>query len=93
MFFSKLTKRIHLLNEAVNRRLPRASSTRWSSNSRLLQTISRYSSDLLTVFRVIGDGKDKWDNDSIIKSAECERWLSKTTTCFLITTYETILYD
>ena len=36
-FFSKSTKRSHLLDEVVKRRLPRAVATRWSSNSRLLQ--------------------------------------------------------
>ena len=32
--FGKLTKRTHLLDSVVKRRLPRASPTRWSSNSR-----------------------------------------------------------
>ena len=31
-------KRTHLLDDVVKRRLPRAAHTRWSSNSRLLQT-------------------------------------------------------
>ena len=47
-FFSKSTNRTHLLDDVVKCRLPRASSTRWSSNSRLLQTISMYHSDLAT---------------------------------------------
>ena len=64
-FFSKPTKRTHLLDNFVKRRLPRASPTSWSSNSRLLQTVSMYHSDLLMVFRVIGDAEDKWDNDSV----------------------------
>ena len=55
-FFSKSTKRIHLLDNVVKRRLPRASPTSWSSNSRLLQTVNMYHSDLLMVFRVIGGG-------------------------------------
>ena len=58
-FFSKSTKRTHLLNNVVKRRLPRASPTRWSSNSRLLQTVSMYHSNLLIVFRVIGDAEDE----------------------------------
>ena len=39
-FSSKSTKRTHLLDNVVRRRLPRASSTRLSSNSRVLQTVS-----------------------------------------------------
>ena len=89
-FFSKSTKRTYLLDNVVKRRLPRTSPTRWSSNSRLLQTVSMYHSDLLRVFRVIGDAEDKWDNDSIMKAAGFERWLLKTNTCFLIIAYEEI---
>ena len=50
-----------------------------------------YHSDLLMVFRVIGDAEDKWDNDLVIKAAGFERWLLKTNTCFLIMAYEEIL--
>ena len=84
-FFNKSTKRSHLLDEIVKRRLPRASTTRWSSNSRLVLTVSIHYLDLLAVFRTISDIEDSWDNDSVIKSVGYERWLSKTSTCFLIT--------
>ena len=73
-------------------RLPRESPTRWSSYSRLLQTISMYHFDLLLVFCVIGDAEDKWDNDSVMKAAGFERWLLKTNICFLIMVYEEIFY-
>ena len=89
-FFSKSTKPTHLLDNVVKRRLPRASPTRWISNSRLLQTVSMYHYDLLMVIRVIGDAEDKWDNDSVMKAAMLERWLLKTNTCFLIMDYEEI---
>ena len=39
-FFSKSTKRTHLMDQVVKRRLPTAAPTRWSSNSRLVQSIS-----------------------------------------------------
>ena len=68
-FFSKSTERTYLLDNVVKRGLSKTSPTRWSSNSRLLQTVSTYYSDLLIIFRVIGDAKDKWDNDSVIKAA------------------------
>ena len=89
-FFSKSTKRTYLSDNVVKRRLPRTSPTRWSSNSRLLQTVSLYHSDLLMVFRVINDVEDKWDNDSVMKAAGFEGWLLKTNTCFLIIAYEEI---
>ena len=89
-FFSKSTKRTRLLDDVVKHRLPRASATRWSSNSRLLLTVSMHQTDLLTAFRAIDDDEDNWDNDSIMKSAGFERWLSKSNTSFLIMIYEEI---
>ena len=68
-FFSKSTNRTHFLDNVMKRRLPKALPTRWSSNSGLLQTVSMYHFDLLTVFRVIGgDADGKWDNDSVMKA-------------------------
>ena len=90
-FFSKSTKRTRLLDDVVKHRLPRASATRWSSNSRLLQTVSMHHTDLLTTFPAIDDDdEDNWDNDSIMKSAGFEQWLSKSNTSFLIMIYEKI---
>ena len=71
--FSKSTKRTHLLDNVVKRRLPRASSTKRSSKFRLLQTVTMYHSNLLMVFRVIGDAENKWHNDSVMKAAGFER--------------------
>lgn len=89
-FFSKSTKRTQLLNEVVKRRIPRASPTRWSSNSRLLQTVSMHHSDLLNLFRAIDNDEGRWDDETVIKSAGYERWLSKSSTCFLIAVYESV---
>ena len=74
----------------MKRRLPKASPTKWRSKFRMLQTVSMYYSDLLTVFLVIGNAEDKWGDDLVMKSVRCERWLSKTTTCFLIMIYKGI---
>lgn len=89
-FFSKSTKRTHYLDDVVKRRLPRAAPTRWSSNSRLLQTISMNLSDLHAVFRIISENPDSWDNETLMMAAGCDRWLSKTSTCFFLMAYEGI---
>lgn len=89
-FFSKSTKRTNLLDEVVKRRLPRAAPTRCSSNSRLVQTISMYQSDLLELFRVISENPGDWDNDTQIMAIGYDKWLSKPSTCFLIMAYEDI---
>uniref|UniRef100_A0A672GMX8 HAT C-terminal dimerisation domain-containing protein n=1 Tax=Salarias fasciatus TaxID=181472 RepID=A0A672GMX8_SALFA len=60
-FFSKSTKRTHLLDDVVKRRLPRAAPTRWSSNSRLLQTICMHQNDLRKLFHVIMENPDVMD--------------------------------
>ena len=62
-FFSKSTKRTNLLDDVVKRRLPRAEPTRWSSSSRMLQTISMYQSDLRAVFCIMSENPDSWDYD------------------------------
>uniref|UniRef100_A0A3P9K3W7 Zinc finger MYM-type protein 1 n=1 Tax=Oryzias latipes TaxID=8090 RepID=A0A3P9K3W7_ORYLA len=85
-FFSKSTKRIHLLDDVVKRRLPRA-PTQWSSNSRLHQN------DLRTLFHIIMENADNSDNDTLMMAAGYDRWLSKASTCFLLTMYEDIFNE
>ncbi|XP_005161614.3 zinc finger MYM-type protein 1 isoform X3 [Danio rerio] len=92
-FFNKCTKRTQLLDDVVKRRLPRAAPTRWSSKSRLLQTTSMYQSDLLTVFSIMIENPDIWDNDTVIMASGYERWLSKASTCFLIMAYDGIFNE
>ncbi|XP_032065573.1 zinc finger MYM-type protein 1-like isoform X2 [Thamnophis elegans] len=92
-FFSKSTKRTHLLDDVVKRRLPRAAPTRWSSTSRLVQTISMHQNDLRTLFHVILENPDNWDNDTLMMAAEYDRWLSKPSTCFLLMAYEDIFNE
>ena len=92
-FFSKSTKRTNLLDDVVKRRLPRAEPTRWSSSSRMLQTISMYQSDLLAVFRIMSKNPDSWDNDTLMMAAGYERWLSKASTCFFIMAHEEIFSE
>ncbi|XP_061925575.1 zinc finger MYM-type protein 1-like isoform X1 [Entelurus aequoreus] len=92
-FFSKSTKRTHLLDDVVKRRLPRAAPTRWSSNSRLLQTISMHHDDLRSLFHIIIENPDSWDNDTLMMAAGYDQWLSKASTCFLLMVYEYIFNE
>ncbi|XP_032822781.2 uncharacterized protein LOC116949509 [Petromyzon marinus] len=66
-----------LLDDVVKRRSPRAAPTRWSSNSRLVQTISSYQSDLRAVFRIISENTDSWDNDTQMTAAGYDLWLDE----------------
>ncbi|XP_028998771.1 zinc finger MYM-type protein 1-like isoform X1 [Betta splendens] len=92
-FFSQSTKRTSLLDQVMKRRLPSAAATGWSTNSRWLQIISTYLSDLRAVFHDIGENPDSWDNDTLMMAAGYEQWLSKTSTCFLIMAYEGIFIE
>ncbi|XP_032067125.1 zinc finger MYM-type protein 1-like [Thamnophis elegans] len=92
-FFSKSTKRTHLLDDVVKRRLPRAAPTRWSSTSRLVQTISMHQNDLRALFHVILENPDNWDNDTLMMAVGYDQWLSKPSTCFLLMAYEDIFNE
>ncbi|KAF4075810.1 hypothetical protein AMELA_G00223020 [Ameiurus melas] len=92
-FFRKSTKRTRLLDDVVKRRLPRAAPTRWSSTSRLLQTISMYQSDLRVAFHIMSEDPDSWDNDTLMMAAGFDRWLAKASTCFFIMAYEDIFSE
>lgn len=86
-FFSKSSKRTHLLDETV-KRIPRAAETRWSSNSRLVQITLFHLPDPLAMFKVIGDNPDNWDDETLAMAASFELWLSKRSPCFLLMAFK-----
>ncbi|XP_063816563.1 solute carrier family 35 member C2 isoform X1 [Pseudophryne corroboree] len=92
-FFNKSAKRTHLLDDIVKRRLPRAAPTRWSSNSRLVQTISTYQSDIRAMFQIMKENPRDWDNDTLYIAKGYDLWLSKASTCFFIMAYEGIFNE
>ena len=55
-FFSRSLKRCSVLDKIVSRRLPRASSTRWNFNSRIVNTVYENRDDLLECFEAIKTG-------------------------------------
>lgn len=52
-FFSRSPKRTSILDQIVARRLPRASSTRWNFNSRIVNTVHENRDDLIECFEFI----------------------------------------
>ncbi|XP_063745024.1 zinc finger MYM-type protein 1-like [Eleginops maclovinus] len=52
-FFTRSPKRTALLDQIVARRLPRASSTRWNFNSRIVSTVYENLGDLIECFETI----------------------------------------
>ncbi|XP_053556369.1 zinc finger MYM-type protein 1 [Bombina bombina] len=90
MFFSKSTKLTHLLDDMVKRRLPRAAPTRWSSHSRLVQTVNMLQSDLRAMFLFLRENPAGWDHETLMMSEGYYFFLNKASTCFLLMTYEAI---
>lgn len=89
-FFNQSAKRTHLLDNVVRLRFPRGVPMSWSSNSRLVQTVSMFHPDLRVVFQIISENLDDWDSETLIMAAGYDLWLSKASTCFLIMAYEDI---
>ncbi|XP_070822084.1 zinc finger MYM-type protein 1-like [Chaetodon trifascialis] len=52
-FFTRSPKRTSILDQIVERRLPRASSTRWNFNSRIVNTVHENLDDLMQCFESI----------------------------------------
>ena len=52
-FFSRSPKRTSILDQIVERRLPRASATRWNFNSRIVNTVYENLDDLVECFETI----------------------------------------
>ncbi|XP_076012541.1 zinc finger MYM-type protein 1 [Genypterus blacodes] len=92
-FFSKSAKLTHLLEDVVKRHLPRAAPARWSSNSRLLRTISMFQSDLRAVFHIMSENPDSWDIDTLMMATGYDRWLTQASTCFFIMAYKDIFSE
>ncbi|XP_019748862.1 synaptotagmin-12 isoform X1 [Hippocampus comes] len=89
-FFTKSAKRSSLLDDVVQRRLPGAAPTRWSSNATLLKAISKYQVDLCAALRIISENPHSWDCDTLLLATGYDQWLSKASTCFLLLVYEDI---
>lgn len=57
---------------------------------RMLQTISKYPSDLRAVFRIMSENPDSWDNETLMMATG---WLSKTSTRFFLMAYGGIFME
>ncbi|XP_054626012.1 uncharacterized protein LOC129178133 isoform X2 [Dunckerocampus dactyliophorus] len=87
-FFSRSSKRAHLLDDVLQRRFARPAPTEW-----LLQTIIMHLADLRAVLFIISQTPDCWDIDTQMMAAGYDQWLSKTSTCFLIMAYQSIFIE
>jgi hypothetical protein len=89
-FFSHSTKRMQFLDEIVRKRIPKAPSTRWSSNSKLILTILQYHGDFCKLFNSMNNNPLLWDPDTLVRSNGLYDWLTKDSTYFFLMVYNKI---
>ncbi|XP_076034499.1 zinc finger MYM-type protein 1-like [Oratosquilla oratoria] len=78
------------LDEIVRKRIPKAAPTRWSVNSKLIQTILQYHGDLCKLFITVKSNPRLWDSDTLVRSNGFYDWLTKDSTYFLVVVYNEI---
>ena len=90
-FFGRSTKRTKILDDVVKHRIPRVSTVRWNSKSRLVQTILVHLCDLIKLFRMIGDNEiDNLDGETISMAKGHLIFLTKSSNFFLLFLFDNI---
>jgi len=59
----------------------------------LLQVKSLCHSDLRVILSSVSENPGGWDNDTLMMTSGCDRWLTKTSTCFAIKAHEDIFSE
>lgn len=81
-FFSNSPERTVALKEVCDKKIPRSSQTRWTTNSQTVQTIFSFKEELLTCFKNIELGHPKkFNSETTAKAAGFVKWLEDD--CFL----------
>ncbi|XP_032882331.1 uncharacterized protein LOC116976613 [Amblyraja radiata] len=86
-FFSHSTKQTQFLDEIMQKRIPKAAPTRWTSNSKQILTILQYHGDLCKLFDSINSNPLLWDPETLVRSNGCYAWITKDSTYFLLMVY------
>ena len=90
-FFGRSTKRTRILDDVVKQRIPRVSTVRWNSKSRLVQTILVHLFDLIKLFRMISDNEiDNLDGETISMAKGHLMFLTKSSNFFLLFLFDSI---
>ncbi|XP_076035906.1 uncharacterized protein LOC143021925 isoform X3 [Oratosquilla oratoria] len=89
-FFNHSTKPMQFLDEIVRKLTPEAEPVRWSSNSKLIQTIFQYHGHLCKLFKTINNNPLLSDPDTLVRSSGFYDWLTKDSTYFFLMVYNEI---
>ncbi|XP_074038655.1 zinc finger MYM-type protein 1-like isoform X3 [Leptinotarsa decemlineata] len=90
-FFSKSTKRTHVLNEICGSRMPTFAATRWNSTSRAVISVHTNKDKLIDVFDFILNSDDfKTDDQSLREARGFKYILNDHKFCFLLEIFKLI---
>lgn len=89
-FFTRSPKRTAFLDQVVARRLPRASSTRWNFNSRIVSTVYENLGDLIVCFETIR-ADSSFDNTTVREASGFLRMLQDEDFCFFLQLFHLIM--
>lgn len=90
-FFSTSPQRTSILNEVVKKRLPRAVPTRWNFQSRSINTIFEYRTELIDCMTEIQNGDQITNNNTIMQASGHEKMLSDVNFVFWLTFFSKIM--
>ncbi|XP_077287215.1 zinc finger MYM-type protein 1-like [Arctopsyche grandis] len=76
-FFCKSSRRISLLDCQIKKRFPTAAPTRWNYNSKILNMILEYQTELMEIFNQIINDEDESDTDAVINAEVLHRYLKE----------------
>ncbi|XP_077292819.1 zinc finger MYM-type protein 1-like [Arctopsyche grandis] len=76
-FFCKSSRRISLLDCQIKKRFPTAAPTRWNYNSKILNMILEYQTELMEIFNQIINDEDEWDTEAVINAEVLHRYLKE----------------
>ncbi|XP_077283246.1 zinc finger MYM-type protein 1-like [Arctopsyche grandis] len=76
-FFCKSSRRISLLDCQIKKRFHTAAPTRWNYNSKILNMILEYQTELMEIFNQIINDEDEWDTDAVINAEVLHRYLKE----------------
>ncbi|XP_030002747.1 zinc finger MYM-type protein 1 [Sphaeramia orbicularis] len=89
-FFSKSAKRMKLLDEICQQRLPRVTTTQWNFSSCLVCAVYERREELLELFEFILDNPSDFDDDTVHSADGYMTLLSGFEFCFLLAMFNSL---
>lgn len=89
-FFSKSTKRSNVLDEAIKRRFRSAAPAQWNYESKTINSIIKYKSELKDVLLSMTETPEQWDAETTITARGLHHYLTDFDFLFLLQIFSKI---